>query len=128
VSSAPNAPVVPSDRLEYTEKVILKPGQQAQLVIGRKGQPEIAVIDADIEKVMAWKNGLFNFQGKSLEEVMHQLERWYDIEVVYEKGIPNIRFGGEMSRDISLAGLIRVLEKSEVHFRIEEGRRLVVLP
>lgn len=108
---------------------ILKPGQQAQIPVGQKNQPEkIKVINGtDIGKVMAWKNGLFNFEGATLEEVMRQLERWYNIEVVYEKSIPDIRFEGEMARDIPLSDLLIVLERSDVHFRME-GRKLIVLP
>lgn len=107
-----------------TSNVILKPGQQARLI-----NHQLSIVkNVDIEKVTAWKNGLFNFKGATLEDVMRQLERWYDIEVVYEKGIPNIHFGGEISRDVSLAGVIRGLEDAGVRFRIEEGRKLVVMP
>lgn len=101
---------------------IIKSGQQAQIT------DVLRVVDnADISKVMAWKNGLFNFEGATLDEVMKQLERWYDIEVVYEKGIPDIEFGGEMTKNISLNGLLLVLKESDIHFRLE-GRKLVVLP
>jgi transmembrane sensor len=100
----------------------ITPGQQARITNVLK-----VVNNADTEKVMAWKNGLFNFEGATLEEVMKQLERWYDIEVVYEKGVPDIEFGGEMTKNISLKGLLLVLEKSDIHFRLE-GRRLIVLP
>jgi transmembrane sensor len=111
--------------LEGSVKVngtVIKPGQQAQV------EDVVRVVnDVDTGKVMAWKNGLFNFEGARLNEVMKQLERWYDIEVVYEKGIPDIVFGGEMTKNISLAGLLLILEKSDIHFRLE-GRKLVVLP
>lgn len=107
------------------QSVALKPGQQAQ----QRSNADLKIINnANLESVMAWKNGLFNFQGKSLEEVMRQLERWYDLEVIYEKGVPDIRFGGEMSRDMDLKGLLRSLEASKVHFRLEAGRKLIVLP
>jgi hypothetical protein len=76
---------------------------------------------------MAWKNGVFDFQDATLEEVMRQLQRWYDIEVVYEKDIPRLEFIGRMGRDLSLAKVLSGLEVSKVHFRLE-GRRLVVLP
>ncbi len=76
---------------------------------------------------MAWKNGIFNFNGSKLEEVMRQIERWYEIEVVYEKSIPDITVGGEMSKDIPLNGLMVVLEKLDVHYRME-GRKLIILP
>ena len=55
---------------------------------------------------------LVNFEDASLEEVMRQLERWYDIEVIYENGIPDIELIGEMTKDISLNGLLIVLGKA----------------
>jgi transmembrane sensor len=103
---------------------VLKPGQQARI-----DRERLSVFNnADIDKVMAWRNGLFNFEDASLEEVMRQLARWYDVEIIYEKGIPDIRFGGEISRNIKLSDLLKVLARAEVKFKIEEGRRLVVLP
>jgi ferric-dicitrate binding protein FerR (iron transport regulator) len=106
---------------------ILAPGQAAQ-ISRRAGEQAIKIIDqADPGSALAWKNGLFDFEDASLEEVMRQLARWYDIEVVYEKGIPPIVFGGKMSRDMMLSDLLKVLDESEVHFRTE-GRRLIVMP
>ncbi|WP_436484312.1 FecR domain-containing protein [Chitinophaga sp. ARDCPP14] len=105
--------------------VILKPGQQAQISNTPGGK--IAIVNKpDIEKIMAWKSGLFNFEGANLEEVMRQLERWYNIDVVYENGIPDIQFMGEMSRQISLTDLLEILRRTEVDFRVE-GRKLIVL-
>jgi len=102
--------------------VVLKPGQQAQ---ARKA---LTVLDeADIDKVMAWKNGAFNFEDLSLEEAMRQLERWYDIKVIYENGIPDIHFGGKIDRDVSLADLLQMLAGTKLKFRIEKGRELVIM-
>ncbi len=92
------------------------------------GSPITVNSHVDTEKVMAWKNGLFNFEGASLVDVMKQIERWYDIEIVYEKGIPDIRFWGKITRDVPLSGMLVALEKTKVRFRLEENRRLVVLP
>lgn len=110
--------------------VVLKPGQQAKITAGEKSRGALTIIDnADIGKVIAWKNGLFNFNGVKLKDAMQQLARWYDIEIIYEKGIvPDIQFYGEVSRDVSLAGLLKGLEGAGVRFRIEEGKRLVVYP
>ncbi|MGC4103890.1 FecR family protein [Ferruginibacter sp.] len=103
--------------------IIIKPGEQAQV------KNDIKVIkDVDVEKVMAWKNGVFNFQDASLEDVMRQLERWYNIEVVYEKGVPQFEFVGKLSRTLSLSAVLHGLEVSKVHFRLEQGKRVVVLP
>jgi ferric-dicitrate binding protein FerR (iron transport regulator) len=116
------------------EKVVIRPGQQAQIAKESvaamdKIHTRIKVVNAvDVEKVMAWKNGVFNFQDATLKEVMRQLERWYDIDVVYEKGVPDIEFMGKMERDLSLSDMLRGLKVSEVHFRMEEGRKLVITP
>jgi ferric-dicitrate binding protein FerR (iron transport regulator) len=109
---------------EPSQTAMLIPGQQAS--VKNKGNKKITVQDADINKVMAWKNGLFNFENVSLADAMLQLERWYDIDVVYENGIPDIWFSGKISRDTRLAGLLKILEKTGVQFRLD-GRKLIVL-
>ncbi|MGN6419263.1 MAG: FecR domain-containing protein [Pseudobacter sp.] len=101
---------------------IIKPGQQARVTDALR-----ITSNADLDQVMAWQRGYFNFDGASLKEVIQQLERWYEIEVVYEKGIPDIRFGGEMMRDMTLNGVLIALEKSGMRYRLE-GRKLFVLP
>ena len=119
------------------EKAVLEPGQQAQTgQAGPEGRLYRAgssatikiIAKADLEKVMSWKNGVFDFQDATLEEVMRQLQRWYDIDIVYEKGIPKIEFIGKMGRDLSLSEVLGGLQLSKVHFRLEDGRKLVVLP
>lgn len=104
--------------------MLLKPGQQAQ---SRPSGNITLQNQVNIEQVMAWKNGLFDFQDARLEEVMRQLERWYDIEVTYESGIPDLEFYGKMGKDLSLETVLNGLKKSNVKFRMEEGRKLVVL-
>lgn len=105
------------------QDIILKPGQQAVVT-----KEKTSIRNADLQQVVAWKDGLFSFQNKSLEEVMREISRWYDIDVVYEGKIPAIEFGGRVGRDLTLAQLLVFLEKAEVHFRIDEQRRLVVMP
>lgn len=104
--------------------VVLKPGEQLQA--GGAGME--VTRNANVEQATAWKNGLFNFEGMGLREMMRQLERWYDLEVVYEGNVPDVRFFGEMSRTLKLSDVLAGLERSDVHFRLEEGRRLVVMP
>lgn len=111
--------------LQFTSagSVTLQPGQQAILT----GNTLTTDKNADTDKATAWKRGIFNFEDATLEEVMRQVERWYDIQVVYEKDIPDIRFGGKLSNDVSLKGLLKSLQESEVHFRVE-GRKVIVMP
>ncbi|NLR77306.1 FecR family protein [Chitinophaga eiseniae] len=104
------------------EHTILKPGQQASI-----RQSGITVNEhADIERITAWKNGLFYFDGVQLEDAMRQLERWYDIEVQYENGVPDIRFGGKMNRNITLNELLRILARADLKCRLE-GNKLIIM-
>jgi len=104
------------------DRMVLHPGEQAEVDQGIRVKKEV-----DVSQVIAWKNGIFNFDGVKLEEAMRQLERWYDIEVVYEKGVPDITFRGKLTRDVPLNDLLAGLEKLDVHFRLE-GHRLIILP
>jgi transmembrane sensor len=106
---------------------MLRPGEQA-LVPGAGRISQIQIEKADTAKVMAWRRGIFNFENADIKTVMRQLERWYNIDVVYEKNIPEITFGGKMGRDLSLQHVLRILEISKVHFRLESNNKLVVTP
>jgi ferric-dicitrate binding protein FerR (iron transport regulator) len=110
---------------EAGNSMILKPAQQAV-------QAPSSVLsvnsNVDVEKVIAWKNGVFNFENASLADVMKEIERWYDIDVVYKNGIPDIKFWGKITKDVSLSGILIALEKTKVHFKLENNRTLVVLP
>lgn len=113
---------------------ILKPGEQAQIAVAGSSERKpfssqlIKVIhNADTDKVMAWRNGLINFDGLTFEEIMRQFERWYDIEVIYEGPVPDVQLRGEMTRGVTLNELLKNLGKLGLHCRLED-RTLVVLP
>lgn len=102
--------------------VPLRPGQQAQVQGGNT-----KVVQADVEQVMAWKNGQFYFEGASLAEIMRQIERWYDVAVIYPQGIPEITLHGKMTRGVTLQGLLRGLQSLGLHTDLT-GNTLVILP
>jgi len=104
------------------QQVILRPGQQA-----RTTGTGVKVLDnIDLDQVIAWKNGAFNFNGTDLSSVLRQLSRWYDVDVVFEGKIPQRRFGGAIQRNLQLQQVLRILEKMDIKFRMD-GRKLVVV-
>ncbi len=105
------------------QKAVLNPGQQA--ISQGTGQPFRIVNHPDLEQVLAWKNGYFNFQDLSFPEVARQLERWYSIEVVYEAKVPDIQFKGDMDRGVSLSDIIGLFKDWGLKARIE-GRKLII--
>ncbi|MHA4810902.1 FecR family protein [Flavitalea flava] len=111
--------------LKGTDATLLKPGQQA-LCGGSGSNPGISLVeDADIEESVAWKNGLFSFNGADLPLIMRQLARWYDLEVKYEGPMPKRRFTGKVFRNLKLSETLKILELNQIHFRLE-GNRLTV--
>src|SRR6188768_1325163 len=109
--------------LKTGESKLITPDQQAQL--NTDGQ--ITISKADPDKVMAWKNGYFNVDGADTKTVMQLLSRWYDVDVVYEGAIPQREWGGDIEKNLKLSQMLKILEKNDLHFRLE-GRKLVVLP
>lgn len=58
---------------------------------------------------------------------MHKLERWYDIEIIYENGIPNQTFSGVVSRSKNLSAVLNIMQQTgKVVFKIT-GRRVYVM-
>ena len=83
------------------------------------------VREADLEQVMAWKNGQFVLKEADIRTVMRQIERWYDVEVVFEDDIRD-KFYVDMSRNTNLSNVFRILESTGlVHFRID-GKKIIV--
>ncbi len=108
--------------LKTGESKLITPGQQAQL----NTDGEIAINKADPDKVMAWKNGYFNFDGADTRTVMQFISRWYDVDVIYEGEVPQTEFGGDIEKNLKLSQLLKILEKNDLQFRLE-GKKLVVL-
>lgn len=102
----------------------LQPGQQSQV----NQNNLITVLNGvNTNAVISWKNGFFSYDNTSIETVMKELSRWYDIEVVYEGGIPPPRFfWGDIQRSASLSSVLKILESSGIKFS-EEGRKITVL-
>ena len=116
-----------SVRLQSNKSVLtsltLEPGQQGQL----GNQKLVLANDPDLEAVLAWKNGFFNFNGIKLEEAMRQIARWYDVEVTYAGKIPNLSFGGSIGKNLELSEVLSGLQLMGVHFKVD-GKKITVTP
>jgi ferric-dicitrate binding protein FerR (iron transport regulator) len=103
--------------------LLLTPG--TQLTLAENGQIEVDQ-HADLERVLAWKNGYFMFSYDTLPEVMSQIARWYDVEVIFEGPISDRKFAGKMQRDLKLSEALKILENNHIQFKLE-GRTLYVI-
>lgn len=104
-----------------TAHKMLVPGQQSR--VGKDA--EIKITTADVEEVMAWKNGWFQFNACDIETIMRQISRWYDVEVAYTGEMPTGHFSGMVSRSNNISQVLKIMEAGGVGFRIE-GRKITV--
>ena len=103
---------------------MLVPGQQSRLY--KTGAIQ-TISNTDVEEAVAWKNGVFIFNNADIQAVMRQVGRWFDLEVAYEGAIPKDSFGGKLPMDAKVTEVLAALQQTQVHFRIE-GKRLIVMP
>lgn len=102
---------------------ILTPGQQA--VLNKTGG--LSIRNADLQEVVAWKNGDFVFRSTDFRTVMRNIARWYDVDVIYDPSAPSdVPLGGLVSRSKNISVLLNLMEETgAVHFKIE-GRKITI--
>lgn len=102
---------------------MLQPGFDGSL---SPGNPNFQIEQADLEQALAWKEGKFRFRNTSIQTIMRQMARWYNIEVSYQGDLSDIRLTGIISRRENAAALLTILSSTKrVHFDINDNRILV---
>lgn len=87
----------------------LIPGQQAVLV----GE-QVEIRDVDTEEAIAWRYESFSFKQRSLESILNELARWYDVNIFYQNPeVKDYHFTAWFRRSSSIEEVIRILEKTK---------------
>jgi ferric-dicitrate binding protein FerR (iron transport regulator) len=103
---------------------LLKPGQEGRV---DRQSGAFRLLEADANEAVAWKNGVFQFGGASIESVMREIVRWYDVDVEYQ-GRTNEHFRGTISRSVNASEVFKMLELTgAVHFTIDK-KKIIVKP
>jgi len=116
---------IKSARQNHPGTIVLKVGEQAQI----NGEAaDIAVNkNADLEQIVAWKNGINSFKDADIKTIMRQVSRWYDVDVEFEGKLPASKtFTGEFSRSDNASKIFSLLDFAGIHCRIE-GRKVIVM-
>ncbi|SHL62142.1 FecR family protein [Chitinophaga jiangningensis] len=121
INAYTNEQVIRTTLLEGSVKVsagnavaIIQPGQQSTLQNG-----DIGVRTVDTDQATAWKDDQFVFDGENIQYIMRMIERWYDVDVVYEGAVSREKFYGGISRYENVSEILKVLESTKsISFRI----------
>ncbi len=101
-------------------KVLLVPGEKGEL----KEDGKFRVSKANLEAILAWKNGYFFFEDESIKSIMQKISRWYNIEVQYKNQVEDERFYGKILRTERLEELLENIElASGIEFKIIKSEK-----
>ena len=107
----------------HSQQVVLEPHQQVTLANGNR----LKVATADMESALCWRDGLFFFDGKTLREVLIEMGRWYNMDIVvndYTHLNDRLHFRGERCWELcELVESINII--CDVNLSIE-GQQLVL--
>lgn len=100
----------------------LKPGEQGIVENGH-----VEVKEVNVREFVAWKDGLFVFRNRRLEEVLTTLGRWYDLQVFYQnERVKDLHFTGNIFRHASVSDVLVLLEETELLKFEVKGKTLIV--
>lgn len=111
--------------LESKDKqVVLRPNQKADF---DSGSEDWTIENVDVSSYVAWKDGNFVFDNKSLEYIMNKLSLWYDVDVRYsDERVKSVKLSGDMKRYKNIQELLYFFERiSDVRFVIK-GKQITV--
>lgn len=99
---------------------LLSPNMEARIA------DKIAVMPADVDRSVAWKNGDFIFRNEPLSDILKEVMRWYDVEIVCPESLGSIRFNGMVSRQQPLSAVMDMIAITEkVRLEVKE-RRIII--
>lgn len=100
------------------EKSKLIPNQQSIL---NKSTSKLSIKTVDVYSEIAWREGVFSFENKSLKEIMVVLSRWYDIEVFFGNDKLQLeQFNGVLGKNQDLEEILMIIK----NFKIIEGYKI----
>ncbi len=105
-----------NSQLNTQNSQLLSTGQQAKL--NSTGQITVNK-NVELDEVMAWKNGVFNFSGLTIEDIMRQISRWYNLDVSYQGQTSKETFTGIVSRNNNISQVLKIMEEAGIKFSIK---------
>ncbi|MFK5972354.1 MAG: FecR family protein [Flavobacteriaceae bacterium] len=95
-----------------TSLVLLAPNQQTILNINTN---TIEIASVNVYNETSWKKGVFSFEGKTLEEIMKVVGRWYDVNTVFtNKDLKEKQFDGVLEKEKQIIDLLTIFKNAKI--------------
>jgi transmembrane sensor len=102
---------------------LLRPGEQGAF---EPGAGVLTTKEVNVKAAIAWKDGYYYFDRTKMEDVMRQISRWYDVDIVYQGAVPRDEIVGKIPRTAYVSEVLHIMELIGIRFRIE-GKKIIVL-
>jgi len=107
-----------------TEGMLL-PSQQAVM---SKNSAAISIVDnVDLEQCVAWKNGVIAIHHAEVNEILLEMERWYDIDIEIVGKLPKRDLYFDVSRKAKLSELLHILEIYHIKYSLDAVKRKLIV-
>ncbi|PSL45411.1 FecR family protein [Chitinophaga niastensis] len=106
-----------------SQHILLVPGEQGKI---ERATGELSSKKVDADQVIAWTKGELAISNSDFSGLMRQISRWYDVDVVFQGNVPNVRIGGFLHRDVNLSTVLDFLGENGVRYKTE-GKTITIL-
>lgn len=105
--------------------LLLAPGEQASLIDSKLDKKQV-----DVSTSISWVKNKFVFEETPIDQAMTTLGRWYDFQVEFEDGPPEVYFYGTINRAMTLMEVLSIMETSAIDFKLirqQDQNKLIVM-
>ena len=108
------------------QEYVLKPKQQA--IMSQNGEKLKIIDNVNTDEVTLWKDGFFSFNKLDLKTIMHQVERWYDVDVIFEEELESDPLTvNKLPRSFTLQQFLDILsEGGRFNYKITSERKVII--
>tara|TARA_B110000091_G_scaffold122613_1_gene131913 strand:+ start:387 stop:1508 length:1122 start_codon:yes stop_codon:yes gene_type:complete len=103
---------------------ILKPNEQIALNVQNS---TISMAIVDVYNVASWRNGIFSFKEKPLEEIMKTLSRWYDVDIIFENPVfQKMKFNGVLNKNQNIETILSIIKSTNnINYEVNNDRVII---
>lgn len=110
--------------ISNSKSVFIEPGEQ---LLYSPETSRILITEINTAEYTAWKGGKIYFNNRTLEDLVVQLERWYEVRFRFASDdFKDYRFSGVINRDKSLEYTLEIIEEiNKVEFKANKDEILI---
>lgn len=106
-----------------TNQTTIVPGEQAIV----KNTGKLTVDSVNLQEIISWQSDVYRFSNLTVEEILKELSRWYDIQGIDGYSSIKDRYTGTLSKANKLSEILKQLEIISNNKFAIKGRRIIIM-